>query len=401
MIYFLFIMSIYILSYLHFLTFIVYLFLSVYVVYKSPKSPLNWACALFNFSLCLWSVSFIVVHHPHSPESVAIFFMKFFSFTPYIITCFFLWFAVVFTNQNSRLLKNPLFYLFIFIFPVLFTYETWIGEMIYLASRPYGWAFEWTDSFYNYLYFGQYASFVLIAIFLLARAYRHNTDFGRRTQILWVLIPTVIIYIIGTFTNVIFPVLNVRVPQVANITSLVWAFGIFYAVMKFKFLTVSFSAYSDKVIAIMREALILLDIQDNIVNANEAAFKLFGHTSKEMIGKNAGVFIDKEYLNSDDMKGGGSVKTKQITVLDGQKKPVPVIFSSSALTDKVRTIGRVIAFSNIGELVEAQKNTELLNQELKQKIEEMEKFQKIAVDRELKMVELKKEIEKLKTGTGI
>ena len=38
--------------------------------------------------------------------------------------------------------------------------------------------------------------------------------------------------------------------------------------------------------------------------------------------------------------------------------------------------------------------------ELQEKIEELERFQKFAVGRELKMIELKKELEKLKEGLG-
>ncbi|MFH0892096.1 MAG: PAS domain-containing protein [Candidatus Falkowbacteria bacterium] len=395
-------MSIYILSYLHFLTFVIYLFLTVYLVYKSHKSPLNWSCALFTFCLAMWSAGFSVFHHPQTPEPAADLVMKIFSFTPYAVTSCILLFTLVFVNKKSRTLKNPFFYFLLIVFPAIFTYQTWINNMMAPVKRLYGWDFVWTQSFYVYLYFFQYAVFITISAVLLIRAYRRTADFGRRTQILWILIPTMIVYLIGTVTNVIFPLFKISVPQIANITSLVWAGGIFYAVTRFKLLTVSFSAYSDKVISIMAEALILLDKKDNIVNVNEAAIKLCGCSLEEVAGKSIYDFIGKKYFIPDPAEAaGGNINNRQIRVKCGRPEPIPVLFSSSVLTAKGKVIGRIVVLNDISRLEASQKHTELLNRELQEKIEELERFQKIAVNRELRMIELKKEIEKLQADKTV
>ncbi len=328
--------------------------------------------------------------------------MKIFTFTPYTVTSCILLFTLVFVNKKSRTLKNPLFYFFLIVFPAVFTYQTWVNNMMTPVKRLYGWDFVWMKSFYVYFYFFQYAVFITISVVLLIQAYRRTSDFGRRTQILWILIPTVIVYLIGTVTNVIFPLFKISIPQVANITSLIWAFGIFYAVTRFKLLTVSFSAYSDKVISIMAEALILLDGKDNIVNLNDSALKLCDCSLGEVVGKNIYDFIDKKYFIPDPAEaGGGNIKNRQISLKCSRPEPIPVLFSTSFLTAKEKVIGRIVVLNDISQLAASQKNTELLNRELREKIGELERFQKVAVNRELKMIELKKEIEKLQAGNNV
>jgi len=66
----------------------------------------------------------------------------------------------------------------------------------------------------------------------------------------------------------------------------------------------------------------------------------------------------------------------------------------------VRYMGYFFAFSDITEVKALQENLEKKveerTKELQRRVEELEKFHKLTVGRELKMIELKKEIKKLK-----
>lgn len=85
----------------------------------------------------------------------------------------------------------------------------------------------------------------------------------------------------------------------------------------------------------------------------------------------------------------------EILTKNGEKKIIN-LSASSRENSKGHIIGYYLAFSDIGELKKLQ--TELAEKvkdrtkELQKRIEELEKFRKAAVGRELKMIELKKEI---------
>lgn len=125
------------------------------------------------------------------------------------------------------------------------------------------------------------------------------------------------------------------------------------------------------------------------VRFNKAGEDLLGYDRKDLIGKNDYDFFpkdeadfftnkDREVLNSKKMleipeekintkhKGERILHTKKIPILDESGKPIYLLGISEDITD------------------------------VKNKIDELNKLNEFMVDRELKMVELKKEIESLK-----
>jgi len=128
---------------------------------------------------------------------------------------------------------------------------------------------------------------------------------------------------------------------------------------------------------------------------NKAGEELLGFDRKEMIGKNDYDFFPKEqadFFTKKDrevLAGGVVVEIDQEEIETKQGKRI-------LHTKKVPLIdehGRVAYLLGISEDI-----TEKMHQaaELKRKLEELEEANKLMVNRELKMIELKKEIEQLK-----
>lgn len=126
---------------------------------------------------------------------------------------------------------------------------------------------------------------------------------------------------------------------------------------------------------------------------NKAGEELLGYAARDMVGKNdydffpkdqAGFFINKDRLVLDSKKlldipeesintknkGARILHTQKIPILDERGNPIYLLGISEDITDKAKA--------------------EIL---LKEKIQELEKVNKIMIDRELKMVELKKQLE--------
>lgn len=143
-----------------------------------------------------------------------------------------------------------------------------------------------------------------------------------------------------------------------------------------------------------------------ILNINRAFSDLTGYSDLEIIGERVNRLFEKgtETLEKRILKEG-LVKNQEMTLITKNKTPIIVNVSGSVRKDREGNfIGYFLAFSDIGELKKLQKGLEQKVEErtrqYKEKMEELEKFNKLAVGRELKMVELKQEIEKLKKGTS-
>ena len=92
---------------------------------------------------------------------------------------------------------------------------------------------------------------------------------------------------------------------------------------------------------------------------------------------------------------------EELTLISKGKKEIPVSLSVSGRKDEAGNfIGYFVALSDITRIKKYRESLEEQvkerTKELREKIWELEKFQKIAVGRELKMVELKEEIKKIK-----
>ena len=129
-----------------------------------------------------------------------------------------------------------------------------------------------------------------------------------------------------------------------------------------------------------------------------------GFGALEIVGEHiTDIFLEKSRINKilNLTKRREIVKNQEFTLIRKDKKEIIVNTFFSARKDKEgNLIGYFLGMIDISSLKELQYEMETKveerTKELQGKIEEMEKFQKLAVGRELKMVELKEEIKKLK-----
>jgi len=140
-----------------------------------------------------------------------------------------------------------------------------------------------------------------------------------------------------------------------------------------------------------------------ITDFNKAAKELTGYNSLETIGERLDVFlkqrgklekIDEDIKNID-------VFSIELILLTKKKKEIPINASISKRKDKNgEYIGFFMAFSDITEIKtlqeELEKKVKTRTKELQGRVEELERFHDLTVGRELAMMELKKEIERLK-----
>ena len=146
-----------------------------------------------------------------------------------------------------------------------------------------------------------------------------------------------------------------------------------------------------------------------IVNVNRAFEKLTGLKASVIIRERIeNIFSEKDLvkkllddLRKDENNKKGALKRELTLIAVDGNKIISNVFAAARNDSKGDFIGYFIAIVDITELKHLQLNLEKKvaerTKELQEKLEDLEKFAKITIDRELKMVELKnkiKEIEK-------
>lgn len=129
-----------------------------------------------------------------------------------------------------------------------------------------------------------------------------------------------------------------------------------------------------------------------ILEFNPAFEELTGYKAFETVGKNLSLIFGDETTQDvlEDILSHGEITAKEAQVIRSSKETVVIsIFARTRQDSDKRVIG---FFLTIFDLTEIKKTEEALGEKLK----ELERFQKIAVGRELKMVDLKSQIVKLK-----
>jgi len=142
----------------------------------------------------------------------------------------------------------------------------------------------------------------------------------------------------------------------------------------------------------------------NIIDINRAFEELTNYKPLEIIGKSVKtLFLEEDKIDKiiNESIKKKTVRSRELTLISKDKKKILVDISVSVREDKKgNSIGYFVSITDITEIKKFQESLEEQvkerTKELQDKIRELEKFQKITVGRELKMIELKKEIEKLK-----
>jgi len=143
------------------------------------------------------------------------------------------------------------------------------------------------------------------------------------------------------------------------------------------------------------EAYYLSDLKGNFVDGNKKAEEVCGYSKEELIGKN---FLKLKLLPPKHIPK--AAKLLAMNVMGKSTGPTELPLNKrdgkqivvEIRTTPVKIKGKDLVLGIARDITQRKK----MEEELRAKNNELERFNKILVGRELKMIELKKEIEKLK-----
>ncbi len=188
-----------------------------------------------------------------------------------------------------------------------------------------------------------------IGLFLIINSRRKTQNSIHKKQALVIFTTTMTALVLGSFTDVVFPVLGLHmIPNIADSFVLILVLGIVYAMVKYKFLTITPAAAANDIIFTMNDCLILLDLQGNIVTANKATLETLAYEQKQLDNVPVSILFTAAEINRgivEEITGESNFKDKELAFKTREGKEVPVLFSKSILKDNAETPGGIVCIA--------------------------------------------------------
>ncbi|MDI6731476.1 MAG: ATP-binding protein [Candidatus Margulisbacteria bacterium] len=197
------------------------------ILFKSPKKEIFLTFAASTLSVGMWTLG-IVMFRLTDNYSAALFWNREFIFTSGLIASTFLHFSLLLTESRLNIFKRVLLHIpNLFILVAVFMPGPLIKDIVY---RSWG-----KESILGYLYplFGFYFSaYVIYALYLIFKTFRKAAGLYR-TQLLYVLLATILTSIVGTYFNLYLILMgNYKYIWVGPYNSLILVTIIAYAITK-------------------------------------------------------------------------------------------------------------------------------------------------------------------------
>ena len=158
---------------------------------------------------------------------------------------------------------------------------------------------------------------------------------------------------------------------------------------------------ADIIIENAPDPVFVADLDGKILQANEAVSQLLGFRQDEVVEQSLSQFISAEETREftaalREVVEHGVTRDAVLNPRSASGEVIPTSLNASALRDPSgKVIGAIGILRDMREYLKVVRDLEDSKAELQEKILDLEKFEEVVVGRELKMIALEKEVEKL------
>jgi PAS domain S-box-containing protein len=163
-------------------------------------------------------------------------------------------------------------------------------------------------------------------------------------------------------------------------------------------------AYAESLIKYAPDPVFVSDLEGKILQANDAVSQLLGFRQDEVLEQSLSRFISAEETREftaalREVVERGVTRNARLNPRSASGEVIPTTLNASALRDPDgKAIGAIGILRDMRAYEQVVRDLEKSKTELQEKILDLEKFEEVVVGRELKMIALEKELERLKPG---
>jgi diguanylate cyclase (GGDEF)-like protein/PAS domain S-box-containing protein len=274
-------------SLLSLMAFMAFLSLGLYAYYLDPKSRLNRILLVVCLDLSWWTFAYAFVYSAQNKEVLWIWFR-----ISALSWCLFggitLHFLLVLA-QKDRWLRKGWPYALLYGPGVVLTIRAWTGVITArdFVQSPLGWVeVSDPDSIWFWLHLINYIGCVSLGTFLVFQ-WGVRSRIRREKKQARIIGGTILISLfLGILLNVLLPALGwSRLPSLTPILVLIWAYGIWQAMIRYRFMGLTPAMAAEEIIGRTRELLILADMEGRMIKINHEAGRMLGYEEEVLTGQ--------------------------------------------------------------------------------------------------------------------
>jgi PAS domain S-box-containing protein len=165
-------------------------------------------------------------------------------------------------------------------------------------------------------------------------------------------------------------------------------------------------AYAQRLIDDAPDPVFVSDLEGKIIQANDAVSQLLGFRQDEVVEQSLSRFISPEETREftaalREVVERGVTRNARLNPRSASGEVIPTTLNASALRDSDgKVIGAIGILRDMRAYEEVVQDLEQSKTELQEKILDLEKFEEVVVGRELKMIALEKELERMQREIG-
>ncbi len=356
---------------------IFYGIIAVIIYKRDHKSALSRSALLITFSFMIWTLGLTIAYNPKTPYLAAMISHNLAAIGWIAFPSLSLWFTLTFT-ENKQILMKKIFKPTLILIPALFLILYFAGMIMHNPVKSYfGWYVEWKKGLiFPYLYFIYLLSFIIYGNYKMFKYYRKTNNYLKKGQAGTLLLFTLLSVATGVVIEIIIPLLdngaeNVTVFDLTNIYLVLWLFGIFYAVLRYRLIKITPYSAAEKIVDNMAEAVFLMDDEMNILYVNTSGLGIFGIDKEKMQGMPFNSFIAENSSVSAPLKEAlkkGTSKNHEIILQKSDGENLNTIMSMATIKEYGYIAGLACVITDITQ----RKATEQKLEENYEKLKELD-----------------------------
>jgi PAS domain S-box-containing protein len=254
------------------------------VVYSfNRRALLNKVFVITSFFGFVYAFTEVMMWQSSNFENAS-FWSKMGSIWPFFVVLV-LHFALVFTG--NKWLKNKLTFLFLYLPAGLLLVASLFTNLIYEPPIVKYWGYDdfTTHTVVSNLSMIWVAVLPVLAFILCSRFYRATSEQNQRQQRKFVAIAFGIPVFTYLVTNVLFPLADIRTPNLGHFAVLFFSIFAGYGILKYELFTFDAALAAENILAMIPDSLVLADMKGKMLRVNKGLVTFLDYGEDELIGK--------------------------------------------------------------------------------------------------------------------
>ncbi|MGE5415483.1 MAG: ATP-binding protein [Acidobacteriota bacterium] len=325
------------------------LYLGIYVLRLDVRARTNRVFFLMCLTLAIWSLGNGFIYSAHDKAEIW-HWHRITAFGWALVGGIYLHFVI--SMVKPWLLKQWWIYPVLYVPGILCVYKVYQDyfTVIDFARGPYGWYEIGAPLDIGFILFILYfSSYVLIGSYMIWQASQKAATNRERLQYRILTIAPILALTTGIIPAVIMPARHVPIPNMDSSIVMIWVFGVWYAIARYRLLTLTPAIATSEIIGRIKEIMILTDPQAKIIMTNKYTEGVLGYSKEELIGISAfSLFEDQDMAQAgyNHMLAGMDGIADLICVAKNGER-LTFRFTGSAIWDKLNDlVGIVIVGQN-------------------------------------------------------